>query len=106
MRLKTNKTFIKDSKIKIKIKNQMNKNWSWNTNNKKGQTIIFEGEERKKSVHRWQIEPPLSTHVISQEKGHDDASINMVGECFWTRGGIHSWSKGRGYLSCAEKSAL
>jgi len=51
MRLKTNKTFIKDSKIKIK--NQMNKNWSWNTNNKKGQTIIFEGEERKKSVHRW-----------------------------------------------------
>jgi hypothetical protein len=24
------------------------KDWSWNTNNKEGQTIIFEGEEKKK----------------------------------------------------------
>jgi hypothetical protein len=26
----------------------MNKDWDWNTNNKEGQTIIFEGGEREK----------------------------------------------------------
>jgi len=39
MKLKTNKTFIKDSKQKMR--NKKNKNWSWNTNYQKGQAVIF-----------------------------------------------------------------
>jgi hypothetical protein len=46
MKLKTNKTSIK--RPRTKIRNQNNKGWSWNTNNKKGQAVIFKGEEREK----------------------------------------------------------
>jgi len=45
MKLKINKFFMKEPRIKIR--NQKNKDWSWNTNNKEDQTIIFKREERK-----------------------------------------------------------
>jgi hypothetical protein len=41
IKLKINKNSTKWPRIK-------KKDWSWNTNNKEGQTIIFEGEEKKK----------------------------------------------------------
>jgi hypothetical protein len=40
IKLKINKNSIKWSRIK-------KKDWSWNTNNKEGQTIIFERKEKK-----------------------------------------------------------
>jgi hypothetical protein len=46
MKLKINKIFMKEPRIKIR--KQKNKDWSWNTNNKEDQTIIFKEGEKKK----------------------------------------------------------
>jgi len=45
MKLKINKTYIKESRTKIK--NQNIKDWGWNTSNKENKAILFEGWEKK-----------------------------------------------------------
>jgi hypothetical protein len=44
-KLKTNKTFRNEPRIKIK--NQNNKYWTWNIKNKEDQAVILGVEERK-----------------------------------------------------------
>jgi hypothetical protein len=44
IKLKTNKTFTRESRPKTR--NQKNRDWSWNTNNQEGQNVILREEER------------------------------------------------------------
>jgi hypothetical protein len=45
IKLKTNKIFTREPRLKMR--NQKNNNWSWNTNNQEDQAVIFKGGDRK-----------------------------------------------------------
>ena len=80
LKFKTNKTSTRRSRTKIK--NQNNKNWSWNTNNKKDQTVVFKGGERRNAC-RWQIGIPMATRAALSVTKHDKIFNYLAKEYFW-----------------------
>jgi hypothetical protein len=72
MKLKINKIFMKEPRIKIR--KQKNKDWSWNTNNKEDQTIIFKEGERKKEKKK----PCWRQTALPTRRGCQGDSNDMV----------------------------
>jgi hypothetical protein len=85
MKLKINKTSIKEPRIKIKY--QINLDWSWNTNNQKSQAIIFKKRKKKRKIkaHMQQTEPSTPIGATQQARWHDNTSNDTSKGYFWMK---------------------
>jgi hypothetical protein len=68
MKLKINKTSIKEPRIKIKY--QINLDWSWSTNNQKSQAIIFKKRKKKKNKGSY-----ATNRTINANRGHSTGKM-------------------------------